>query len=233
MHDARNYMSVACNCHLTAHAGVSNREGRAIGRRDTELTQFLEQAGIDSRTRTAALEVDGVLQHWRRRVNTRELGAAALATFGLDGEIDLAQLDVMMAIWAPASAFGSDDENEEVMVATIATRLRIDPSRASRVVSDLIAHGLARRTVSQRDARRTLVALTERGTAIIEAVRRFKFLVLGEFLSGWTEEELALFVPLFERFAAWTEEAGTIGQNRVPDEIKALTDQLAKEPGSA
>lgn len=232
MYDISNYMSTACIFHMTIPAGVSNREGGAIGGRDTELTQFLEQAGIDSRTGTAALEVDGVLQHWRRRVNKRELGAAALAAFGLDDEIDLAQLDVMMAIWAPASAFGGDDETEEVMVATIATRLRIDPSRASRVVSDLIARGLARRTASQRDARRTLVELTDRGTAIIEAVRRFKFLILGEFLSGWSEEELALFVPLFERFAAWTEEAGPIGRTRFPEEIKAIAEQLAKDPGT-
>lgn len=227
--------SFTCQQHvfLSAPRADDLLEDGTIAGRNTELTNFLEQAGIDSRTSTAALEIDDVLQQWRRRVNKRELGSAALAAFGLAEEVDLAQLDVMMAIWAPASTFGSDDAEEEVMVSTVAARLRIDPSRASRLTSDLIARGLARRTVSQRDARRTLVELTERGTAIIEAVRQFKFLVLGEFLSGWSEEELALFVPLFERFVTWTEEAGDIGNNRFPDEINAISARLAQVPGAS
>jgi hypothetical protein len=70
---------------------------------------------------------------------------------GLD--LDIARLDVLTAILAPGGEFESEAD-EEPMVGTIASRLGIDPSRASRLVSDLIASGYARRAVSQRDARR-------------------------------------------------------------------------------
>ncbi|MGD9864541.1 MAG: MarR family winged helix-turn-helix transcriptional regulator [Pseudodonghicola sp.] len=165
-------------------------------------------------------------------MNKRELGIAALKALGLEEEIDLAQLDVLMATDAPGKEFGCEEE-PETMVATIATRLRIDPSRASRLVSELIAKGLARRTVSQLDARRTIVELTERGTAIVDAVRRFKFLVMGEFLSGWTAEEIATFMPLFNRFAAWTSDAAAVGPDRYPQEIDEIAARLRTIPAAS
>ncbi|MDF0599813.1 winged helix DNA-binding protein [Psychromarinibacter sp. C21-152] len=201
------------------------QEGETITSRDDAIAEFLESAGIGRDVTDAALEIDAALQAWRRRMNKRELGTAALRAFGLDAEIDLAQLDVLIAIWGPSNEFGPDKE-AETMVATVAARLRIDPSRASRLVSELIGKGLARRAVSQEDARRTIVELTERGHAIVAAVRRFKFLVMGEFLSGWTEEERRTFVPLLERFVAWTDEAHGVGPDRFADEVAEIADQL-------
>jgi DNA-binding MarR family transcriptional regulator len=165
-------------------------------------------------------------------VNKRELGIAALKALGLEAEIDLAQLDVLMATDAPGKEFGCEEE-PETMVSTIATRLRIDPSRASRQVSELIAKGLAHRTVSQMDARRTIVELTDRGAAIVDAVRRFKFLVMGEFLSGWTAEEIETFIPLFNRFAAWTSDAAAVGPDRYPQEIDEIAARLRTIPAAS
>ena len=75
--------SFTCQQHviLSAPRADDLLEDGTIAGRNTELTNFLEQAGIDSRTSTAALEIDDVLQQWRRRVNKRELGSAALAAF--------------------------------------------------------------------------------------------------------------------------------------------------------
>lgn len=111
----------------------------------------------------------------------------------------------------------------------MATRLRIDPSRASRLVSDLIGKSLAQRSVSQRDARRTIVELTPRGKAIVSAARRFKFMVLGEFLSGWTDEEIDAFVPLMARFVAWTDDSDRVGKERFAAEIAELKASLTKD----
>lgn len=188
---------------------------------DDELRQFLCQAGIDPAAIRSALAVDAVLQHMRRRFRKRELGANALRDLGLAGKLDMAQLDVLIAIWAPVNEFGSDPA-QETMVSTIAERLGIDPSRASRLVSDAIARGLARRAVSQRDARRTIVQLTEAGQAVVAAVRRYKFLVLGEFLSGWSREERAEFLRLLDRFSSWTDEAANRTGQRFATEIAAL-----------
>lgn len=189
-----------------------------------DLAAFLEGAGIDHRTTEAALQVDSALQKWRRRFNKRELGTAALDAFGLTDQIDLAQLDVLFAI-AP-QVDSQENALEETMVATIATRLRIDPSRASRLVSDLISKDLAQRAVSQQDARRTIVQLTDSGQRLVEAARRFKFLVLGDFLSGWTDEEIAAFVPLLARFVEWTDEAASIGEARFAREISDIKQRM-------
>lgn len=203
-------------------------EDKPIAGCSKELTDFLERAGIDHRSTEAALDIDASLQQWRRRVSKRELGTAALEAFGLGDEIDLAQLDVLFAISPPLRDYWAEGDDDETMVSTIAARLRIDPSRASRLVSDLIAKELAQRSVSQRDARRTIVELTGRGAAIVDAVRRFKFLVLGEFLSSWSDEEIAAFVPLMARFVAWTDDAGRMGPERFSSEIAELTAELKK-----
>ena len=57
---------------------------------------------------------------------------------------------------------------------------------------------------------------------MVDAVRRFKFLVMGEFLSGWSEEEIATFIPLMERFSAWTDEAAQVGPDRFTEEVAEI-----------
>ncbi|MGR3824844.1 MarR family winged helix-turn-helix transcriptional regulator [Salipiger marinus] len=172
---------------------------------DPSLKDHLHLAGIEAATAEAATEIDAVLQRWRRRVIKRELGQHALSDLGLT--LDLAQLDVLMAVRAPEAEFGTPCDQTETMVSTVASRLGIDPSRASRVTSDLIRQGLVRRAVSQQDARRSVLELTEEGARLVSAVRTYKFLVLGSFLKDWTPEEVATFLPLLERFSAWSDQA--------------------------
>ena len=196
-----------------------------IPERDLPMINFLAEAGIEKDVTRAALDIDAVLQNWRRRYFKRELGHDALAALGLDKEMDLAQLDVLVAIWAPSNEFG-EDAKQETMIATVAERLRIDPSRASRQVSEMIARGLARRDVSQQDGRRTIVTLTPRGEAIVQAARQFKYLVMGEFLSSWTAEEIATFMPLLERFSVWSENSAGIGPERFTAEIRQIIAEM-------
>ena len=70
-----------------------------LSRRDEKLKDDLERAGIAREVSQAALDVDAILQRWRRRVMKRELGRTALDELGLP--LDLAQLDVLMAVRAP------------------------------------------------------------------------------------------------------------------------------------
>ncbi|MGR3550014.1 MarR family winged helix-turn-helix transcriptional regulator [Pseudooceanicola sp.] len=200
-------------------------EDRTIGSRDDELKDVLAGFGIARATTDHALELDALLQSWRRRVQKRELGQMALQELGLP--LDLAKLDVMIAIWAPSNEFGATDQ-DETMVATIAARLGIDPSRASRLVTELIAEGYVTRAISQRDARRTIVALTDLGTAVVTAVRSIKYLLLGTFLSDWTEEEMAVLTPLLGRLTTWTDEVQITVPERFSGEIAALRDGLAR-----
>ena len=191
--------------------------------REEDLKRQLAKAGIGEDLSQSALELDAIMQHWRRRVFKRELGQRALADLGLD--LDLPLLDVLLVIREPEGG-SCDDPDGEVMVATVATRLGIDPSRASRLTSEVIRLGLVRRSVSQEDARRTVLELTEGGTRIVQAVRHYKFLILGNFLKGWTDEELAAFIPLLERFSAWSE-ASEDPTGRIATEIARLRESLS------
>ncbi len=137
----------------------------------TDINALLRKAGIEQATVDAVIGIDALMQNWRRRARARELGQRALIDLKIG--MDLAQFDVLVAIEAPESQFG-DSGTGETMVATVAERLGIDPSRASRVVSEMVDAGYARRGVSQADARRTIIELTDAGAAIIEAVRAYK-----------------------------------------------------------
>lgn len=194
-----------------------------MAERDKRLKEELAKAGISEDSSQAALDIDAVLQVWRRKIFKRELGHRALAELGLP--VDLPQLDVLMAVRAPENEF-RDEEAGETMVSTVALRLNIDPSRASRITSDLITRGLLRRAVSQADARRTVLELTEKGERVVEAVRTYKFLTMGSYLQGWTAEEIRTFLPLLERFSAWSETAAHPSEE-VADEIAKLRESIA------
>lgn len=165
------------------------------------LTTLLHSAGIAPETAQTVQQIDALLQHWRRRAMKRELGSRALTDLRID--LDLAHLDVLSAINGPDLPAG--DEARETMVATVAERLGIDPSRASRLVSEMVERGYARRGVSQADARRTIIELTDRGSAVLDAVRAYKLVIMGEILGEWPTEELGAFVRTLKRFSTWTD----------------------------
>lgn len=188
----------------------------------TDVNTLMRKAGIGDATVDAVISIDALMQNWRRRAMRRELGHRALLDLGVG--IDLAQFDVLVAIEAPVAQFG--DHGGETMVATVAERLGIDPSRASRIVSEMVEAGYARRAVSQADARRTIIELTDAGSALVEAVRAYKFLILGDFLSGWSAEEVATFVPLLHKFGGWPEHT-EVGAEKFAGDIALLAQQIA------
>lgn len=190
----------------------------------SEIEKALLKAGIPSHAVSALLEIDTVMQMWRRRIAKRELGLSALRELGLDFE--LPQLDVLLSIAPPLGA-PTGDEGEEVVIGTVAERLVIDPSRASRLVSEMVERGYIQRTACQSDSRRTVLQLTESGETVVEVVRTHKLLRMGEFLSSWPEGELEQFVPMLKRFSAWTSEIHTSGKGRFETEIGELADKVA------
>lgn len=187
------------------------------------LGAMLRKAGIDAPTAEAVLEIDGLLQKWRRRAMKRELGNRALIDLRIG--LDLAQLDVLFAIEGPAPEFG--EARGETMVATVAERLNIDPSRASRIASEMVDRGFARRAASQADARRTIIELTEAGGVIVEAVRAYKLLIMGDFLGEWPAEDVAAFVPMLKRFGTWMDGIEPATEKHA-GEIADLAEAIAK-----
>lgn len=188
---------------------------------NSQFSKLLTEAGIDPRTAAAVMDIDWLMQKWRRRAIKRELGNRALTDLRVG--IDLAQFDVLAAIVGHLA--DGDDKQAETMVSTVAERLNIDPSRASRLVSEMVDQGFARRAASQADARRTIIELTERGHAVVDAVRAYKFLIMGDFLTEWDKDELAAFVPMLKRFGSWLDGIGPSTEKHAT-KIEALAEGI-------
>lgn len=186
--------------------------------KNEHIEVLLRRAGSDPQIIEAVKRLDAVMQHWRRRITKRELGRRAIEKLGLP--VEQGQLDVLFAIAAPGHSLDPEPATE-TMVATIAERLSIDPSRASRMVAEMVEAGYARRAVSQSDARRTIVELTEKGEAIVEAVQSYKWLLMADYFSSWPQEDLTVFVPLLERFADWFGDVDA-SETRLSDRIAEI-----------
>lgn len=189
---------------------------------NANIETLLGRVGADPQVIDAVMRLDAVTLQWRRQMNKRALGRRAIEKLGLP--IEQSHLDVLFAIASPVYDAGADSE---VMVATIAERLLIDPSRASRIVADMVNAGYACRAVSQADARRTIVELTEKGRAVTEAVRSYKWLMMADYFSGWSESDIAVFVPLLERYTDWFRDVAA-SEARLADEIAAIADSVEK-----
>jgi len=94
-------------------------------------------------------------------------------------------------------------------VGTVAVRLNVDPSRASRMVAGAIRAGLATRIASQVDGRRAHLALTDDGRRALAAVRRFRIVFFSELMADWSDHDCAEFAKLLIKFTNLLPEVST------------------------
>lgn len=158
------------------------------------------KAGFSPEAAEAIVKIDAAMTKMRRSMTRRELVIEILKE--LDPGLDLAGLDVMGAVmhWHPEN---ETDASREVTVGTVAERLGIDPSRASRIVADVVERGYIRRAASQADSRRIVLEPTAKGIAFGDEWRRRKSEVLIAALKDWSEDELLIFARLVDRFSTW------------------------------
>lgn len=89
-------------------------------------------------------------------------------------------------------------------VSAIGESIGVDQPRASRLVSQGVELGLLRREADPDDARRTLIALTDKGRGISSRFRGAQRESVDLALDGFTDEERALLAQLLSRLAdAW------------------------------
>ncbi|HEY2593524.1 MAG TPA: MarR family transcriptional regulator [Chloroflexota bacterium] len=128
----------------------------------------------------------------RRSVTRRELGKRMAPLLG-DGD-----LSHVMAVDAVDEA--SEDSRGGVTVGTVAERLGVDPSRASRLVASAIRAGYLARVASQDDGRRSLLQLTEAGRALVETMHAHRQAEFGRAMRDWPERDRQEFARLLTRF---------------------------------
>lgn len=159
-----------------------------------------ETGASDSEARRAS--IGRSMGRWRLLVGRRVL--ARLAIDNVAPGLEISHLDVLDAVRRA-------EREGEVTVGTIADCMRVDPSRASRIVSEMVARGALRREASQADARRIIVVMTDAGKKLMLEVQAVKRGVIETILVDWPEEDVAAFAVLFDKFVAGME---SIHQNR-------------------
>ncbi len=173
---------------------------------DAGLRAIAEASGLRPGAAEAIARIDATMGRIRRNIVRREFGRQILAEIGSD--LEVAHMDVLGSIWgSPGHGRGG---REDDTVGLVAERLGTDPSRASRLVSEVVELGYARRTASQGDARRICLELTEQGRGLMEAIRTTKWRLFAASLGQWSEAELVEFAKLLDRFSRWTAERPSV-----------------------
>ncbi|MEJ3751027.1 MarR family winged helix-turn-helix transcriptional regulator [Actinomycetes bacterium KLBMP 9797] len=93
-----------------------------------------------------------------------------------------------------------DGPDGEVTVGVVAERLAVDPSVASRMVTDCIGAGYLVRAASQRDGRRTVLRLSAEGVATLERFRRQQRAAFEFITRDWPERERLEFARLLLKY---------------------------------
>ncbi|MEV4560592.1 MarR family transcriptional regulator [Kitasatospora sp. NPDC049285] len=94
----------------------------------------------------------------------------------------------------------SRDAAREVTVGAIAELLGIDPSVASRMVTDNIKAGYLLRAASQEDGRRTVLHLTDAGRDLMARLRRHQREAYDHITADWSDHDRVEFARLMLKY---------------------------------
>lgn len=119
-------------------------------------------------------------------------------------------VEVSRILVAEAVAAGPERPGQEITVGVVAARLGIDPSTASRLVTETINDGYLSRATSQADSRRLRLELTKTGRELVEEAHRYQRVVFEYMTREWSEQERQEFARHLIKFVASIAETHTI-----------------------
>lgn len=90
----------------------------------------------------------------------------------------------------------------EVTVGAVADYLAVDPSVASRMVSDCISAGYLVRAASQEDGRRTVLLLSQGGSEMMTRFRRHQREAYEYITAEWSERDRLELARLMLKYVA-------------------------------
>lgn len=160
-----------------------------------DLPERLTKAGMSDDTADALLDFDANMFLWFRFVMKGEMQGQLLAQ--LNAEIELSQFYALTAIARIESGLVRDPK--PATVGLLAEEMSLDPSRASRIASCLIADGYIRREVAQDDGRKSILVLTPKAQELLRQFRDLKWENLIKVFDGWQQDEIITFSKLFSR----------------------------------
>jgi DNA-binding MarR family transcriptional regulator len=114
------------------------------------------------------------------------------------GSVEQDRLIHILVVQAVGDSGAADDE---VTVGSVAEWLKLDPSTASRMVSDAVKSGYVSHAPSERDSRRRVLALTPAGKGLLDRSTEFQQQVFDGLVADWPEADVREFARLLIRFA--------------------------------
>lgn len=161
------------------------------------IPELLEQKGFSAEAITALLQFDVANFQWRRMWEREEFRGKVFE--GLSDVLEPALLQGLISVARIQDGVGRPEPMSPT-VGLVADLMQVDPSRASRIVADLVSRGYVRRAVAQDDARKSVLAVTPKGFQYLRDFMRAKWTLLSDVFEGWEEPDVEVFSNLFQRF---------------------------------
>lgn len=161
------------------------------------LAETLALQGYSPPAVAALLDLDATQFHHHRRSAKNEFLHGLIAKHQLD--LEPAQLQGLYAV----ARISNGIHRPTPMPATIglvAEELALDPSRASRIVADLVTRGYVARAADQADGRVSVIALTAQGHDLIARLKQDRWALFLTLFAGWPEADIIAFSTLFARY---------------------------------
>lgn len=118
----------------------------------------------------------------------------------LDVENPISQKDLSRTLVLNIILEAEQDDGREVTVGAVADHLSVDPSVASRMVSDCISAGYLIRAASQQDGRRTVLHLSPDGIDLMKRFRRHQRSAYEYITADWPDQERLDFARLMLKY---------------------------------
>ncbi|WP_441247193.1 MarR family winged helix-turn-helix transcriptional regulator [Kitasatospora sp. McL0602] len=119
----------------------------------------------------------------------------------LDVENPISQKDLSRTLVLNIVLEAEQGDAGEVTVGAVADYLSVDPSVASRMVSDCISAGHLIRAASQQDGRRTVLHLSPEGRELMARFRRHQRSAFEYITADWADDERLEFARLMLKYS--------------------------------
>lgn len=162
------------------------------------LPEWLAARGYGADAARDLIAFDVAYFQWVRLVMRGEVRDLLMRT--MEDPLDPATFHGLTAVARIATGMGRA-RPEDPTIGHVAEEMGVDPSRASRIVTDLVTRQFVERAVVQADARKTILRLTPQGIATLHRIRDTKWTMMAEVFDGWTPAEIASFSTLFRRYS--------------------------------
>ncbi len=161
------------------------------------VPEYLESEGFSEMAVDALLRFDLSAFRWRRMAEKGEFKGKVLED--LSETLEPALLQGLISV---AQIAGGVDGSAPTppTIGLVADRMSVDPSRASRIVAELVTRGYVERQAAQDDARKSVLVMTPKAYAFLKEFSAAKWRILGRVFEGWESSEIDAFATLFHRY---------------------------------